>query len=323
MAEPAVVKYNQVGVMEMAAEYNLVQCKVIHQDKSYDCTLDSGSCLNLVHWKTVKDFGLADRLVNTSISYKVADGHIAHTMGELPDVELSFGDCVFKITFSVVDRMDHTILLGTSFMHQARCVLSFHKKEPQLYLSDGKGHQSTIPVTYHRSHQWIRSLGSDKRNWPSETSIREEGAPVPRVSMIFPRSKTIEADPPVLTISVEKPAGGELETMSLIKPEKNPDSSRGLPEKDIAHGADTGDPSGMSAPLGDAAPPWTAGTAIPTGDFPKIQNLVSSDFQAPLDGCMSASMNSLTAQGWDTGQGLSAVAMPRPALDPDEDRMIQ
>ena len=209
VAEPAVVKYNQVGVMEMAAEYNLVQCKVIHQDRSYDCTLDSGSCLNLVHWKTVKDFGLADRLVNTSISYKVADGHIAHTMGELPDVELSFGDCAFKITFSVVDRMDHTILLGTSFMHQARCVLSFHKKKPQLYLSDGKGPQSTIPVTYHRSHQWIRSLGSDKRNWPSETSIREEGAPVPRVSMIFPCSKTIEADPPVFTISVVKPAGGE------------------------------------------------------------------------------------------------------------------
>ena len=78
----------------------------------------------------------------------------------------------------------------------------------------------------------------------------------------------------------------------------------------------------MSASLGDGAPPWTAGPAIPTGDFPKIQNLASSDFQAPLDGCMSASMNSLTAQGWDTGQGLSAVAMPRPALDPDEDRMI-
>ena len=46
------VSYAQVGVPEMSSEYNLVQCRVIHADKSYDCTLDSGSCLNLIHWRT-------------------------------------------------------------------------------------------------------------------------------------------------------------------------------------------------------------------------------------------------------------------------------
>ena len=45
----AVVNYNQIGVLEMAAEYSLVQCQAIRHDRSYDCTLDSGSCLNLIH----------------------------------------------------------------------------------------------------------------------------------------------------------------------------------------------------------------------------------------------------------------------------------
>ena len=152
------VNYSQVGVWEMAAEYSLVQCRAIHKEKSYDCTLDTGSCLNLIHWKMVKDFGLTEQLVNSSISYKVADGHIAHTMGELHNVELGFGDCSFKITFSVVDRLDHTILLGTSFMHQAQVDFAFHNKEPLFKLTDDSGHQSVIPITYHRSHQWIRDM---------------------------------------------------------------------------------------------------------------------------------------------------------------------
>ena len=55
------VKYSQVGVMEMANEYNLVQCRSIHAEKSYDCTLDSGSCLNLIHWKYLFWLGTAVR----------------------------------------------------------------------------------------------------------------------------------------------------------------------------------------------------------------------------------------------------------------------
>ena len=192
------VNYAQVGVSEMAEQYNLVQCRVLHADRSYDCTLDSGSCLNLIHWKTVKEFGLAGSLVNASIPFKVADGHVAHTMGELPNVELGFGDCSFRITFSVVDSMDHTILLGTSFMHQAGVVMTFHNREPKVQFSDGKAHRSIIPVTYHRSHQWIKDMESDRRNWPSEAKPQEEGAPLPRVSTTLPHfSLVLEESNPV------------------------------------------------------------------------------------------------------------------------------
>ena len=179
---PAAVHYTQIGVMQMAKEYSLVQCKVIHKDRSHDCVLDSGSSLNLIHWRTAKEFGLANSMINSTIPYRVADGRIAHTMGELPNVTLSFGDCSYEITFSVVEAMEHAMLMGTSFMHQAGCVLSFHNSEPQLQLSDERGSRSSIPVTYHRSHKWIRSLESDRRNWPSEKLPQEEGAPMGQVN---------------------------------------------------------------------------------------------------------------------------------------------
>ena len=261
-AKMANANYAQVGVGEMAAEYNLVQCRVIHADKSYDCTLDSGSCLNLIQWRTVKEIGLASSLVNTSIPFKVTDGHTAHTMGELPNVELSFGDCSFKVTFSVVDRMDQTILLGTSFMHQAGLVMKFHTKEPQIQILDDKGHCSTIPVTYHRSHQWIRDMESDRRNWPSEAQSEREGAYVPRVSKTLPH--VARSPHRKIQLAVLESARISVPRMACTQPSE---------PKVLTHG----------------------------DSRPQLQNLESENFEAPLEARMTAAANALTAQSWEAG----------------------
>ncbi|KAK9816271.1 hypothetical protein WJX74_004415 [Apatococcus lobatus] len=58
-------------------------------------------------------------MVSTSLSFKVADGRIARSMGELNGVKLSFGDCDFTVCLAVVDSMEHTLMLGVSFVHQA------------------------------------------------------------------------------------------------------------------------------------------------------------------------------------------------------------
>ena len=204
------VHYTQIGVMEMAKEYSLVQCKAIFKDCSYDCVLDSGSCLNLLHWRTVKEFGLTHSLVNRTIPYRVADGRIAHTMGELPNVILGFGDCSFEITFSVVEEMENPILMGTSFLHQAGCVLSFHNKEPHLQLCDIQGNRSTVPVTYHRSHPWIRKLESDRRNWPADKASQEEGAPTGHVCTTLPHFSKILSDASIATSGCSESSLGSL-----------------------------------------------------------------------------------------------------------------
>ena len=316
LAAPACVNYSQVGVWEMTSEYNLVQCKAIHKEKGYDCTLDSGSCLNLIQWKTVQDFGLASSLLDISIPFKVADGHVAQTMGELRDVRLSFGDCTFTITFSVVNSMDHTILLGTSFMHQAGCVLSFHKKEPQIELSDALGNHSKIPVTYHRSHKWIREMESDRRNWPTEKPSREEGASLARVSAMLPDFSTIPAKRDASIICSTTAAM----TTSSVKLETK-QQALGMGPGSLSSPAKHGSASAVNLkgsyskasvvqPLPQATSSADTSASVPY----KSRNLES---YAPPDGMALASTHALSSPSWpsalDDDGDWSLVKLPPPA----------
>ena len=163
----------------MAENFHLVQTVAIFQDKSYPCTIDTGSSLNLIHWKTVLDFGLENTLVGSYINFKVADGRIAKTMGELNNVQLTFWDCSYCLSLAVVDDLEHTLLVGMSFVHQAGGILDCSQGRPFLSIQDAEGHRANLPVTYHRSHPWIQSLESDPRCWPSEQNSLGERAYMP------------------------------------------------------------------------------------------------------------------------------------------------
>ena len=175
--------------MEMVSVYNLVECIAIHNDTSYHCVVDSGSCLNIINWKTVTDFGLGNELLRRSLGFKVADGHVAHTMGEVIHIELGYGDCVFDVSFAVVDSMDHMLLLGNSFMHKAKVILNYQSHD--MTLTDKTGTTCCIPITYHRSHDWVKTLESDERCWPSDKKPSGEGAPMPVVKAVLPHFSTI------------------------------------------------------------------------------------------------------------------------------------